>query len=328
MRRLALAAALTVLVAPLPTGGQPARRVARIGYLSVAAASSTPEIAHLQQAFLQGMGELGYVEGQNLVVERRYAEGRDERLPELAAELVRLKVDVIVAAGGLPPYAAKGATSVIPIVFTNNGDPVGTGLVASLARPGGNVTGPSLTSPTLLGKRVQLLKEAVPKIARLAVLSNPASPLHAVSMREADVVARSLNLPLRTVEAREPGEIAGAFSAAVKESADAVVVLGHPMFAAQRARIAEEAARSRLPVMAPGREYAEAGTLMAFGANIRDSYRRAASYVDRILKGARPSDLPVEEPTKFEFVVNLKTAKALGLTIPPAVLARADDVIQ
>jgi putative ABC transport system substrate-binding protein len=328
VRRLALTVALALLAAPVVTGAQPPRRVARIGYLSAVSAASGSEVAQLQQAFLQAMGELGYVEGQSLVVERRYAEGRDERLPELAAELVRLKVDVIVAAGGVPPYAAKQATSTIPIVFTNNGDPVGSGLVASLARPGGNVTGPSLSSPALFGKRVQLLKEAVPTVSRVAVLSNPSSPMHALSMKETEGAARSLQVQLQVVEARVPGELAGAFAAAVKGSADALVALGHPVFAAERKRIAELAAQSRLPVMAPGREYAEAGALMAFGANVRDSYRRAASYVDRILKGARPSDLPVEEPTKFDFVVNLKTARALGLTIPPAVLARADDVIQ
>jgi putative ABC transport system substrate-binding protein len=328
VRRLALAVTLAVLAAPVIAGAQAPRRVARVGYLSAAAVPSGPEGAQLQQAFLEGMRELGYVEGQNLVVERRYAAGKDERLPELAAELVRLKVDVIVAAGGAPPYAAKQATSTIPIVFTNNGDPVGTGLVASLARPGGNVTGPSLSSPALLGKRVQLLKEAVPAVSRVAILSNPGSPMHALSMKETEGAARSLQVKVQIVEARGAGELAGAFSAAVKGSADALVVLGHPLFAAQRTRIAELAAQSGLPVMAPGREYAEAGALMAFGANVRESYRRAASYVDRILKGARPSDLPVEEPTKFELVVNLKTAKALRLTVPPVVLARADDVIQ
>jgi putative ABC transport system substrate-binding protein len=329
MTRLAVALLAFVLLAvPLAGGAQPGRRVARIGYLSGAVGPTSPEFSHLQQAFLEALRELGHVEGENLVIERRYSEGRDERLPELAAELVRLKVDVIVATGGSPPYAAKRATSTIPVVFTNNGDPVGSGLVASLARPGGNVTGPSLTSPALLGKRVQLLKEAVPRVSRLAILSNPTSPMHALSMREAEAVARSVHVQLQTVEAGGPGEIAGAFSAVLKGSAEGLVVLGHPLFAAERQRIAEFAARNRLPVMAPQREYADAGTLLAYGASLRDSYRRAATYVDKILKGAKPADLPVEQPTKFELVVNLKTAKVLGLTIPQSVLLRADEVIQ
>jgi putative ABC transport system substrate-binding protein len=325
-RRLALAVAVVLLGATGAAEAQRPAKVFRIGILGTF--TPTNRAIPTLQAFLEGLRELGYVEGQNLVIERRYSDGKDERLPELAAELVRLKVDVIVATGGSPPYVAKQATSTIPIVFTNNGDPVGSGLVASLARPGGNVTGPSLTSPALLGKRVQLLKEAVPAVTRVALLSNPASPMHALAMREVEGVARSLHLQLQVVEARASGEIAGAFSAAVKGSADALVVLGHPMFAVERAQIAELAAKTRLPVMASQREYADAGSLLAYGANLRESYRRAATYVDRILKGARPGDLPVEEPTKFELVVNLKTAKALGLTIAPAVIARADDVIQ
>jgi len=282
----------------------------------------------LGDGFLQGLRELGYVEGQNIVIERRYSEGRYERLPGLAAELVRLKVDVIVAVGGPPPHAAKDATSTIPIVMTNHGDPVGTGLVASLARPGGNVTGLSTVNPDLVGKQLQLLKEAVPRLSRVAVLSNPTHPLHRLPLREVEVAARSLKVGLQVLEARAPSEFASAFSAATKESAGALIVLGDGMFFGQRTRIAELAAKSRLPMIAAEREYAEAGGLLAYGANFRESFRRAATYVDKILKGAKPGDLPIEQPTKFEFVINLKTTKALGLTIPQSVLLRADEVIQ
>jgi putative ABC transport system substrate-binding protein len=327
VRRLALVLALAVLGAPLALKAQQPAKVFRVGILGTFP-PTTPEGSRLQGAFLEGLRELGYMEGRNLVIERRYAEGNEDRLPELAAELVRLKLDVIVAMGGSPPYAAKGATSTIPIVFTNNGDPVGSGLVASLARPGGNVTGLSLTTPELLGKRLQLLKETVPGVSRVAVLSNPTSPMHALSLREAEVAARALHVQVQIVEARAPGELAGAFSAATKGSAGALVVLGGPLYMRERTRIAELAAKSRLPVMAAQREYAEAGSLLAYGANLRESHRRAAAYVDKILKGAKPGDLPIEEPTKFELVVNLKTARALGLTIPPTVLARADEVIQ
>jgi len=268
------------------------------------------------------------VEGQNIVIERRYSEGRNERLPDLAADLVRLKVDVIVAAGTPPPYAAKRATTTIPIVMTNASDPVGSGLVASLARPGGNITGLSLLSPELAGKQLELLKETVPKVSRVAVLWNPANPVHTLILRQAEVAARSLRLQLQILEARGPNEFDSAFSAMTKERAGALLVLADPMFFGHRTRLADLAAKSRLPSVFLLREHADAGGLMAYGPSTRDNFRRAATYVDKILKGAKPGDLPIEQPTKFELVINLKTAKALGLTIPRFVLGRADEVLQ
>ncbi len=324
---LALAVALEVLTAPLAASAQQPAKVHRIGILGTVP-PTTPEVARVWEALVKGLRELGYVEGQNIVIERRYSEGRQERLPELAAELVRLKVDVIVAAGTPPPHAAKRATTTIPIVMTNHADPVGSGLVASLARPGGNITGLSLLTPELVGKHLELLKEAIRRLSRVAVLWNPANQAHALSLREAEVGARSLGVQLQILEARGPNEFDSAFSAMTKERAGAVIVLGDPMFFGERTRIAELAARSRLPSMTLLMEHAEAGSLMAYGASLRDNFRRAAAYVDKILKGAKPGDLPIEQPTKFELVVNLKTAKTLGLTIPQSILIRADRVIQ
>ncbi len=327
MRRLALVFALVVLAAPLAIEAQPAAKVFRIGYLGNLPPTA-PEFSRIWDGFLQELRELGYVEGRNIVIEGRWSEGRYERLPTLAAELVRLKVDVIVAIGVPAPHAAKDATSTIPIVFTSHGDPVGSGLVASLARPGGNVTGLSTVTPELLGKQLQLLKEAVLRISRVAALSNPTNPNHALLLREAEVAARALQMRLHILEARVPSEFASAFSAATKESAGALIILADPMFYSQRTRLAELAAKGRLPAMAAQREYAEAGGLLAYGANLLENYRRAAVYVDKILRGAKPGDLPIEQPAKFELVVNLKTAKTLGLTIPQSVLLRADEVIQ
>ncbi len=330
MRRTATALivslALGLLAAPPAIEAQPPGKVFRIGYLANVPPTD-PGASRLWDAFLQGLREFGYVEGQNIVIERRYSEGRYERLPALAAELVRLKVDVIVAGGTPTPHAAKRATSTIPIVMTNHPDPVEGGLVASLARPGGNVTGLSFVAPDLVGKQLQLLQEAVPRISRVGVLSNPTNPIHALYLSEAEVAARSLRVRLHILEARAPSEFAGAFSAMTKESAVALVVLSDPMFFGERTRIAELAAKSRLPMMAAQREHAEAGGLLAYGASLRENYRRAAAYVDKVLKGAKPGDLPIEQPAKFEFVVNLKTARALGLTIPQSVLLRADEVI-
>jgi putative ABC transport system substrate-binding protein len=270
--------------------------------------------------------ELGYVEGQNILIEGRYYGDRSERLPALAAELVRLKVDVIVAGAPPAPEAAQRATATIPIVMANHPDPVGSGLVASLARPGGNVTGLSSLTPELVGKRLQLLKEAVPGISRVAVLSNPTIPTVRLDLRAAEVAARSLKVQLQVLEARAPSDFASA--AMTKDRAGALIVLGGPMFFGHRTRIVELAAQSRLPAMYGQKEYAEAGGLMAYGVNTRESFGRAATYVDKIPKGAKPGDLPIEQPTKFDFVVNLKTAKALGLTIPPSLLLRADEVIR
>jgi len=322
-----VALALALLAAPLAIEAQPAAKVFRIGLLGPFQPTD-PRVSRLWEALFQGLRELGYVEGKNIVIEGRFSEGKHERLPALAAELVRLKVDVIVTGSSPAPEAAKQATSTIPIVFGIHSDPVGSGLVASLARPGGNVTGLSMLSRDLVGKHLQLLKEAVPRISRVAVLSNPSNPSLALSVTEAEAAARSLKVRLQMVEARAPGDLAGAFSAMTKERAGGLLVLGDPMLFGQRTRIAELAATHRLPMITAVREFAEAGGLMTYGANLRESFRRAATYVDKILKGAKPADLPVEQPTKFEFVINLKTARALGLTIPEAVLLRADEVLQ
>jgi len=317
---------LGLLTAPLGIEAQQPARVFRLGLLGTVPMTE-PGAAHIWDGLFEGLRQLGYVEGQNLVIEGRYSEGRSERLPALATELVQLKVDVIVAAATTADEA-KRATSTIPIVMTNHGDPVGSRVVASLARPGGNVTGLSALSPALVGKQLQLLKEAVPRVSRVAVVSNPTHPAHQLSLREVEAAARSLKLQLQILEARAPTEIAGAFAAVTKESAGALLVFADPMMFGERTRIVELAARSRLPLMGNQREYAEAGGLLAYGIDQRDSFRRAATYVDKILKGAKPADLPVEQPTKFELVINLKTAKALGLTIPPSLLQRADEVIQ
>jgi putative ABC transport system substrate-binding protein len=273
------------------------------------------------------MQRLGYIEGRNLLIERRFADGKPERLPALSAELVGLKVDVIVAAA-YAANAAKDATSTIPIVMANNGDPVGNRLVLSLARPGGNVTGMSTLSADLIGKQLQLLKEALPRLSRVSVLSNLTNPTHLSALRQAEVASRVLNVRLQVLEVRAPTELAAAFSAATKESSGAILLVGDPVFTGERTRIVELAAQHRLPLMGNQSEYPEAGGLLSYGTDQRDSFRRAAAYVDRILKGARPGDLPVEQATKFELIVNLKTAKVLGVTMPPAVLSQADRVIE
>ena len=302
-----------------------AGKVARIGLLSQGSPTSGQ---HIREAFRQGLREVGYVDGQNIVIEYRYAEGKAERLPDLAAELLRLKVDVIVAGGTLAPLAAKHATGTIPIVMSAAGDPVGTGLVPSLAKPGGNVTGLSNFSADLTAKRLQLLKEILPGVSRVAVLWNGANPIAALLMRETEAAARTLGLQVQSLEVRGPDDFENALPAAIRGGAGALIVVEDPLTFQYRMRIADFAARNRLPAIDGYREYAEAGALMAYGANLADLYRRAATYVDKILKGAKPADLPVEQPTKFELVINIKTAKALGLTIPPSLLLRADQVIE
>jgi putative ABC transport system substrate-binding protein len=311
----ALAAALGLLAAPLASPAQQSPgKTARIGFLFFVTSPS------LNEAFRQGLRELGYVEGQNIVIEYRSADGKDERLPGLAAELVRLKVDVIVAASPPATEAAKRATSTIPIVFAVSGDPVAEGLVASLARPGGNITGLATISPALVGKQLEMLKGVVPKASRLAVLQNPSNQGHLRSLRQAEGAARALGVQLQIVEGRTPSEIEAAFAAMSSQRAGGVLVLRDALFRVQRAQIVALAAKSRLPAVYGLREEAEAGGLLAYGANVAQLFRRAATYVDKILKGAKPADLPVEQPTKFELVINLKTAKALGLTIPPSLL--------
>ncbi len=328
MRRtpaILLALVLALFLAPLAADAQLPAKVPRIGFLS---SLSPTDAAPYLDAFRQGLHELGYVEGQNIVIEYRFAEGRPERLPALAAELVRLKVDVIVATSPPAPEAAKQGTSTIPIVVAATGDPVAEGLVASIARPGGNITGLASMSPEVVGKQLELLKEVAPKVSRVAVLQNPSSHGHPPILRQAEGPARALGVQLHILQARTPAEIDAAFAAMRGQRAGGVLVLRDPLFIAQRTQIAALAAKSRLPAVYGNREYAEAGGLMAYGASGRHMFRRAATYVDKILKGAKPADLPVEQPTRFELVINLKTAKALGLTIPPSVLVRADQVIQ
>ena len=315
-----------LLASPLAAETQP-RKVPRVGYLSPGSPSD-PGRQRRFEAFRQGLRELGYVEGQDIVIESRWAEGKYERYPALAADLVRLKVDVIVAVGGRASQDAQQATRTIPIVMSVTIDPLGTGLVASLARPGGNVTGLSLMASEVVGKQLELLKEVVPKVSRVALLWNPANPGSAPQLREAEASARVLGVRLQTLEARVPQEIDSAFAAMTKERAGALVVLTDAIFMNQRRQIAELAAAGRLPAVYGVREHAEAGGLIVYSANFLDLERRAAIYVDKILKGAKPADLPVEQSTKFELVINLKTAKTLGLTIPRSLLQRADEVIQ
>jgi putative ABC transport system substrate-binding protein len=325
-RRFLQAVSVSLLAAPLAADAQQAGTVPRIGYLGVTSASDRPP---LLDAFRQGLRELGWVEGQNIVIDYRYAEGRVDRLPDLAADLVRLKVDLIVSVGTQGVTAARNATETIPIVMIGVRDPVGTGLIASLARPGGNVTGVSgYAGLEIVAKQLALLKETVPEIRRVAVLSNPANAYHQLAIREVTVAARSLGVQLQLLEARGPKEFDGAFAAMAKERVGALLVVSDSIFNAHRTRLADLAARSRLPAAYGIRESVEAGGLMSYGPSFLEFYRRSAGYVDKILKGARPADLPVEQPTKFELVINLKTARALGLTMPPSLLRQADQVIE
>ena len=325
-RRRFIAAGVGITSAPLCAGAQQAGKVYRIGYLS---APSRASVERSLEAFLLALRGLGWVEGQNLVIEYRWAEGRLERLPALAAELVRRNVDLIVAPAGSAALAAKNATSSIPIVTIFASDPVEMGLVASLRRPGGNVTGTTFTAgPEIFGKQLQILKETIPHASRVAVLRDPANPGTALQMREVEAAAQSLRIRLQNVEARGPEELDGAFAAMARERADALLILGGGAFLVHRTRIAELALKARLPTMHGIREMVEAGGLIAYGVNMSDFNRRAAAYVDKILNGAKPADLPVEQPTRFELVINSKTAKALGIAIPPVVLLRADEVIQ
>jgi putative ABC transport system substrate-binding protein len=316
-----------LVVAPFAAEAQQAAKVARIGFLTL---NLAPNL-HLREAFLQGLRDLGYVEGRNVEIEYRDAEGRPERLPALAAELVALKVDVILAGGTPQALAAKQATRTLPIVFTAAPDPVTDGLVTSLARPGGNVTGLSNIAPELVGKRLELLKQAVPGVSRVAVLWHPGGTGERTEkdmLKGAEVAARALGVRLQFLEARGPADFDRAFSDMTRARAGALTSLGGTMFFNERRRLVDLAAKNRLPAVYPQREFVDAGGLMAYGPNIADVFRRAATYVDKILKGTKPGDLPVEQPTKFELVINLKTAKALGLTIPQSLLGRADQVIQ
>lgn len=329
MTALALLVALTlsIFTAPLSVDAQGSAKVYRIGMLRPGSplAGSSPNL----EALRQGMHDLGYIEGQHFVVVTRWAEGHDERLHDLAAELVRLQVDVIMAAGALATYAAQQATRTMPIVMLGVYDPVGAGLVASLARPGGNITGVSTLGLELAGKRLELLKETVPQLVRVAVLANPAAPPHKVFLENLTVVSQELGLQLQMLEVRSPDELDRAFAALTHTGAEALFVLPDPpMLDRLDRRIADLTAQYRLPAIYPFKSSVDAGGLMSYAPNVPDIYRRAAYYVDKILKGAKPADLPVEQPTKFEFVINLKAAKALGLTIPPSILFQADEVLQ
>jgi len=303
---------------------QPAR-IPRIGILVAASASfNLPRV----EAFRQRLRELGYVEGKNIVIEYRYAEGKLDRLPDLVAELVQLKVDVIVTAGGTATLAAKKAGVTMPIVFGNVGDPVGTGIVSSLARPGGNITGLSMMAPDLDGKRLELLKEAFPKIARVAFLWVPVDSRGNLALTEMEAAAKALGLKLQSLEVRVLEDFDGAFARAKRDGAQALITFPSALVNTAQRQLLDFAAKNRLPAMYPYSEFVEAGGLMSYAPNIADLFRRAATFVDKILKGAKPADLAVEQPTKFEFVINLKAAKQIGLTIPPKVLAQADKVIK
>lgn len=315
-----------VLIAlSVPAGAQQPKKVARIGWLEIS--SPNPDALRLIELFREGTRDLGWVEGQNVAFEYRYADGKAERLPDLAAEFVRLKVDIIVTHSGASIRAAKESTRTIPIVMVVSGDPVRDGTVASLARPGGNITGLTILSPELSGKRLELLKEVVPGLSRVGVLKDPKA--HVSAWKEVETAARPLQLKLQPLDWRGPEDLARLFEAAKKDRAQALLTLPHPLFNRDyRTLIVELVAKNRLPAIYGGTEFSEVGGLMGYGPDISDNFRRAATFVDKILKGTKPADLPVEQPTKFELIINLKTAKQIGLTVPPNVLARADKVIK
>jgi len=316
--------ALVLLVAPLPADAQQLAKVPRIGLLSPFSPAAT---GLWHEAFRQGLRDLGWVEGENIGIEYRYAEGRHDRLPDLAADLVRLKVDIIVTATATDGQAAKHATRAIPIVIAS-GDLVGSGLVESLARPGGNITGLSHIAPELAGKRLELLKEMVPKLSRVAVFWNPQGQTSTLAWNELQLPAQQLGISLQSLEVRSPNDLDKAFEEATKSRADALAIMPNPVFVTNLKQIADLASKSHLPSIFHLREFVDAGGLLAYGVDRSDMFRRAATYVDKILKGAKPADLPIEQPMKFELVINLKTAQALGLTMPPTLLFLADEVIK
>src|SRR6266404_3325517 len=322
---LSILFAVILLAVAVVAEAQQAKKVPRIGFLGAAYPSTN---AARIEAFRQGLRALGYVEGKNIIIEYRWAEGKPERLPDLAAELVRFKVDIIVTAGPAATGPAKEATNTIPIVMAQDSDPVESGFVASLARPGGNITGLSTLAPEVSGKRLELLKEIIPKLSRVAVLGISTRPGNAQSLKEVELAAGAFKVQVQYLDVLDVKEIETAFRAATKGRAEAVLVLQSPFFNSQRTQIIDIAIKSRLPAIYPQTDYTEAGGLMYYGANTPDLFRRAATYVDKILKGAKPADLPVEQPKKFEFIINLKAAKQIGLTIPPNVLVRADRVIK
>jgi putative tryptophan/tyrosine transport system substrate-binding protein len=323
-------AGIVVLVVSLTVAGavaqaQQPNKISRIGYLIAVSPSAS---ANRVKAFQQGLRELGYAERNNIVIEYRYAEGKLDRLPALAAELVRLKVDIIVTAGGQATRAAKEATSTIPIVMTNDADPVASGFVASLARPGRNITGLSTLAPELSGKRLELLREVVPKLSHVAIVGTSTQPGHAQAIKELEFAAKGFNVQIHYLDVLDSKDIEPAFRGAVKGRADGVLTLTSPILRSQRVQLADLAVQNRIPAIYNDIQFVEAGGLIFYGVSFLDLDRHAATYVDKILKGRKPADLPVEQPKKFEFIVNLKVAKQIGLTIPPNVLARADKVIR
>jgi putative tryptophan/tyrosine transport system substrate-binding protein len=326
MDRRAFLGTLALLAAPRAVEAQQTGKMYRVGILGESA--SDPSEARVWQAFRLGLRELGWIEGQNIRIDSRWAEGNFTRLPELAADLVRLNVDLIVTRGSIYVEGARRATSTIPIVFVMHADPVGTGHVASLARPGGHSTGLALMQTEIYRKEFEILSSAVPAAKRIAVLWNPDAPSHIPGVKTLEASARTLQVQLQAVAARNKADFESAFTTMARAHAQALLVLAFGLYIVERQRIAELALRHRLPTMFNVRDHAEAGGLMSYGTDFNELSRRAATYVDKILKGAKPADLPVEQPTKFDLVINLKTAKALGLRIPPSLLQRADQVIE
>jgi putative ABC transport system substrate-binding protein len=316
--------ALPLLAVPLAGEAQPGRRVPRVAFIT----TTSPETSTSADAFRQRLSDLGYVEGQNIVIEWRWGRGKTERFPEFAAEVVRIPVDVIVAANTPAGFAAKKMTQTIPIVIATMVDPVGDGFVTSIARPGRNITGLTLQTPEITAKRVQLLKEAIPAVTRVGFLADRNAGGYKETRQAAEAAARSLGVQLEVQEVGSPDDLNGAFASMSRQGAGAVLVPAGTMLFANRAQVAEQAQKTRLPTMCGEREHANAGCLISYGARIRDVFQGAANLVDKILKGANPAELPVEAPTTFELIVNLKTAKALGLTIPPSVMLRADQVLE
>jgi putative tryptophan/tyrosine transport system substrate-binding protein len=327
MNRPTIRFALVALFIALccPAEAQQVKKAPRIGFLAI---TSPRDMSARMAAFRQGLRELGYIEGKTIVVDDRYAEGKLDRLRSMTAELVQLKADVIVTSGPIGTRTAKEATATLPIVMAYDNDPVGSGFVASLARPGGNITGLSTHYPEITGKQLELLKEIVPKMSHLAVLGDSSEPFTAQSLKETERTAKAFGVQLQYLDVKDPKDVKGALEDARKSRADAAVVLASAIFISQRSQLAELAVKNRLPAVYQASEYVEAGGLMTYGASITDLFRRAATYVDRILKGAKPADIPVEQPTTFELIINLKAAREIGLTIPPNVLARADRVIR
>jgi putative ABC transport system substrate-binding protein len=326
LRLIVVSAILSTLALPGAAGAQQTGKLPRIGWLGGPSRESAQPFVRV---FQQGLKDLGWVEGRNIIIEWRFAGGNAERLPGLAKELIRLPVDLIVVPSTPPALAARNATNTIPLVAVSMGDPVALGLVSSLARPGGNVTGlTSVLGPEIAGKQLELLKETVPKVSRMAVLWNPATSGNVLALTQANLAARALRVELQPFEARSLADFDGAFTAMSAKRAGALLILGDVLFTAHRKRLVELSGKNRLPAIYSDRPFVDDGGLMSYGPNVFDNFRRAATYVDKILKGAKPADLPVEQPTKFELIINLKMARALGLIIPRSLLARADEVIE